>query len=72
LNQNIIGRFPDGGQIIHQGARPIKNNVPNHTRNVTARGIAVMEINSVLKRDESRKGQTLVQSEAPAGHSGHF
>src|SRR5215475_7483971 len=58
LNQNIIGRFPDGGQIIYQGARPIKNDIPNHTRNVTATGIAVMNINSALKTVMSRaRGQ---------------
>src|SRR5437660_4121467 len=36
LSQNIIGRLPHRWQIIHQRARPIKDDVPNHSVTVTA------------------------------------
>lgn len=30
LGQDIIGGFPNGGQVIHQSARPIEDDVANH------------------------------------------
>src|SRR2546423_8828289 len=37
LSQNIVCGLPDCRQIIHQRPRPIKNNIPNHSINVTQR-----------------------------------
>ena len=34
--QHIIGRVPDGGQVIHQRARPVEDDVANHGRSVSA------------------------------------
>lgn len=30
LGKHIIARLPNRGQVIHQGARPIEYDVPNH------------------------------------------
>ena len=32
LRQHVIGRLPDRGQIVHQRARPVEDDVPNHGR----------------------------------------
>src|SRR5204862_8032504 len=32
--ENKIGRLPNRGQVIHQGARPIKDDVANHKASV--------------------------------------
>src|SRR5438445_3878 len=36
LLENVIGRPPDSGQIVHQRSGPIENNVPNHGRSLMA------------------------------------
>jgi hypothetical protein len=38
LAQNEIGRAKDGGQIVHQSSRPIKNDVANHTEKLATDG----------------------------------
>ena len=35
LGQNEIGGLPDGGQIVHQRARPVEDDVANHTDSLT-------------------------------------
>src|SRR5512133_115410 len=30
LLQNVVGRFPNRGQVIHEGPGPVKNNIPQH------------------------------------------
>ena len=45
LGENKIGRLPDGGQIVHQRARPVENDVANHAGNLTARTHRMHKIN---------------------------
>jgi hypothetical protein len=35
LGENEIGRLQNGGQIVHQGAGPVKDDVANHETNLT-------------------------------------
>src|ERR1035437_9674417 len=36
LSEDVVGRLPDGGQVIHERARPVEDNVPNHGPSVVA------------------------------------
>jgi len=38
LCQDIIGRLPDGGQVVHQRARPVEDDVADHGRSVNGLG----------------------------------
>lgn len=46
LCQDEVGRFQDGGQIIHQRARPIENDIANHPGSLAARRAKRTQINS--------------------------
>ena len=35
LRQHVIGGLPDRRQVVHQGARPVEDDVPNHAASVT-------------------------------------
>ena len=30
LLEDMVGRLPDAGQVVHQRARPVENDIPNH------------------------------------------
>src|ERR1039458_4745899 len=34
LHQNVVGRLPYGGQVVHERPRPVEDNVPNHRPSV--------------------------------------
>ena len=36
LHQDEVGRLQDGGQIVHQSAGPIENDIADHAGNLTA------------------------------------
>jgi hypothetical protein len=36
LGQHVIGRLPNGRQIVDQSSRPIKDDVPNHAQSLAA------------------------------------
>lgn len=32
LFEDVVGRFPDTGEVVYKRAGPVKNNIPNHGR----------------------------------------
>ena len=38
LHEDVVGGLPDGRQIIHQRARPIEDDIPNHGWSLTGFG----------------------------------
>src|ERR1035441_1249029 len=34
LRQNVVGRLPNSGQVVHERSRPVEDNVPNHRPSV--------------------------------------
>ena len=32
LLENVVGRFPDTGEVVHKRARPVENDIPYHGR----------------------------------------
>src|SRR4051812_18602372 len=39
LLENVVGRFPDRGQIIHQSSRPIEDDISNHATSLRSEAL---------------------------------